>query len=89
MFGMSAKGIQSFFLSLLPTVWRLIPVARVVVNWMRLEDAGNVVALCWDYFLLCVCVCVVDFGVSVFMLIIITPEGEGFSLRLGLCHCLD
>lgn len=34
-------------------------------------------------------VCVVDFGVLVFMLIIITLEGEGFSLGLVLCHCFD
>lgn len=34
-------------------------------------------------------VCVVDFGVSVFMLVIITLEGEGFSLGPGLCHCFD
>lgn len=81
MFGMSAKEVQSFFSSLLPFVWRFIPVAQAVVGWMNLQDAGNAVALCWDYFL--ACVCVVDFGVSVFMLIVITLGREGFSWGWG------
>lgn len=51
-------------------------------------------SICWKcrHFLFGIifwCVCVVDFGVSVFMLIIITREGEGFSLGLGLYHCFD
>lgn len=90
MFEMLAKEILSFFLSLCSSICLAFhpcgPSGGQLDKHSRFWHCCSFVL---GLFFWRVCVRVVDFGVSVFMLVIITLEGEGFSMGLRLCHCFD